>query len=235
MHKKNLIGIFMEKESNSQTDTEKEDLALEYTDQHMGKILETTEAMNEAVHFFREDSQKLPRKIDDVLSNEEEADEIKNKTMHELLDPKYDPSSREKIIRMVTTADDIADNAKAAATKLSLLDPEEPNEELKEELVQLSNLTLESVKTLKEAFSILFNRGEVKGAIDKADEVEKIEEEIDDFRAKNLFPKIEEWISEYDMTGSAFVLIEVVRNIEEVADRAEDTADAIRDIAIRFL
>ena len=212
---------------------QKEKRALNLSKEHIDQIVDTAELMKNAITKFCENDENIDADSDDVFNKEKQADETKAKILTELSKGNFPPMSREKIMRLVTTADDIADNARAAAMKLSLLKAEEIDKDLKKDLGKLSEYAYESTKLLKIAFDALLEDPE--SAIEKTEKVEDMEEKIDFFHAENLTPKLIKWADESHKPGSSYVLTEVEDNIEEVADQAENCADAIREIAIGAL
>lgn len=209
---------------------QKEKRALSLSKKHMDEIVDTVESMKEAVQTFAKDGEKFASGSNLVFNKEKEADKTKANILNQLSKGNFPPMSREKIIRLLTTADDIADNARAAAMKLTFVDPSDVNASVKDGLKKLAELSFESSKLLKEAFLALLENPE--NAIDKTEKVEKIEEKIDFFRAENLTPKMIKWADKSHKPGTSSIINEVEGNIEEVADQAENCADAIREIAI---
>lgn len=212
---------------------QKEKKALQLSTDHIEEIVETAESMRNAVHLFCNNGENIREGAEKVFDNEREADKIKSQILKELSKGNFPPMSRENIIRLILTADDIADNARAAAMKLTFLDPKNVNEELKEELKKLSNFAFEATKLLKNAFSAMFENPEAvrKGTA----EVEKMEEKVDSFRAKKLTPTLVKWADESKLPGTSYVLAEVENNIENVVDETENCADVLREIAIESM
>ncbi len=212
---------------------QKEKEALNLSKQHMKEIVESTRLMKEAVYEFCEDGKNIEIDSDKVFEKEKDADQIKSKILIQLSEGNFPPINREKIMRLVTTADDIADNARAAAMKLTFLDPANISRDVKDGLMKLSDYAYESTIEMREAFLALLEDPE--SAIEKTEDVEKMEEKIDFFRSENLTPHIIKWADESHLPGTANILTEVEDNIEEVADQAENCADSIREIAIGSL
>jgi len=128
--------------------------------------------------------------------------------------------------------DDIAANLKSAARKLLYSDPKEVPENVKNDLLKLSDMMITIVQRLEEALDAL-TRGS-KDTLKFADNVERMEEEIDDFRSE-LIAKILKWGDESRKISSLLMLKEAVENVENASDRAEDVADVIRGIvAVRI-
>ncbi|KXB04704.1 hypothetical protein AKJ49_01790 [candidate division MSBL1 archaeon SCGC-AAA382A03] len=212
---------------------QKEKQALNLCKKHMDDIAKTAEAMKNTVHLFSRDGQNIREKAEIVLDNERKADETKSKILEELSTGNFPPLSRENIIRLIMTADDIADNARAAAMKLTFLDPESVDQEVKDSLKELSDLAYESTKLLKKAFEATLEKPD--SVRQETSAVEKIEEKTDTFRAEKLIPKMVKWADKSNKPGTSFVISEVENNIEEVVDQAENCADVIREIAIGSL
>lgn len=209
---------------------EEEKKALELADKHMEEIVKTTESMKEAVHLFCNEERNVREESEKVFDNEREADRIKSETLKELSKGNFQPMNRENIIRLILSADDIADNARAAAMKLSFLDQKNVNEELKEELKKLSDFALEATRLLKKAYSAIFEDPET--VHEKTAEVEKMEEKVDTFRSKKITPTMVKWADDANLAGTSYILAEVEENIEKAVDGTENCADVLRKIVI---
>lgn len=212
---------------------QKEKRALTLCKGHMEKIVKVTDSMGNAVYSFCDGKKNFKKESKMVFDNERAADRKKAEVLEELSKGNFPPLSREMIIRLLMTVDDIADNARAAAMKLTFLKSEDISEDVKEGLKKLSDLAKEATVLLKESFSLLLE--DPQKAVDKTGEVEKIEEKGDYFRAENLTPKLVKWADESQRPGTSYTLVEVEGNIEEVLDQAENSADVIREIAIRSM
>jgi len=211
----------------------KEKRALKLCQGHMDEIVKVTEAMRDSVQSFSKNKEKFQEKSEKVQERERSADEKKSQILKELSRGNFPPLSREMIIRLILTTDDIGDNARAATLKLGYLEPKKISDEVLEGLNELSKIACESSASLKETFSLLLENPEK--AIEKTEEVEKIEEKADNFRANTLIPKIIEWADKSKNPGTSYILSEVEDNIEDVVDRTENSADVIREIAIRVV
>lgn len=212
---------------------QKEKRALKLSIEHIEEIVETSESMKRAVHTFCENGEKIRENSEKVFDNEREADKVKSEIIEELSKGNFPPMRRENIIRLVLTADDIADNARAAAMKLTFLNPENVGEDLKKELKKLSDFAYEAVKLLKNAFSAMLDNPEA--VREETAKVEKMEEKVDSFRSESLTPKLVKWADEANKPGTSYVLAEVENNIEESVDGTENCADVLREIAIESI
>lgn len=208
----------------------KEKRALKLSKKHMEEIVKTAELMKETVFLFCENGKNIRKKAEEVLDNERKADETKNEILEELSTGSFPPLNRENIIRLIMTADDVADNARAAAMKLTFLNPERVDQEIKELLKKLADFSHESTRILKKSFSASLE--EPSTVREETGKVEKMEEKVDTFRAETLIPKLVKWADETQRCGTAILMTEVENNIEEVVDQTENCADVIREIAI---
>lgn len=209
---------------------EKEKKALKLSRDHMKEIRITAEALEEAVHLLFDKSENLSESTDKISRHERNADKIKEEILEELSKTNYPPFSREKIIRLIMTSDDIADNAWAAGKKLSLVDPDIPNEQVKEGLKKLSTLASKSAQKLEKAYKTLIENPDSVNEDTK--DVERMEERIDSFRAQELTPDLVRWADKANKPGTSHILVEIEKNMEEIADQSENVADIIRQISI---
>lgn len=208
---------------------------LKRCDGHMRKVVETVEEMNRAFQAAcsLKGRKEVERAFWEAFKREKEADEVKKEILEELAKKIFQPLNRDEIIRLVMTADDVASNAKAAARKLTFLDPAELPKELRKLLSHFSSRVLEISKTMYKDFLALTQNP--SSAIKLSHEVERIEEEIDDFRGEKLIPRLLEWQEANRKVGSSLLLDDIADNLEEVADRCEDVSDLIRYIALSHL
>ncbi|NIV43924.1 DUF47 family protein [Candidatus Bathyarchaeota archaeon] len=197
---------------------------------HADKIVEAVVHLKQVIYSFCDDDQEgLQNGFNLVFEKEREADEIKRKILEELSAGPFHPIDREEVVRFVLTADDVAANAKSAARKIRSSSIKGVTKEIKEGLKGLSEMLVNIVNTMRDAFTKLLK--DPKGAIAIADKVESIEEDIDDYRVE-LVEKILKLGNTAKSLSAWLMLKEAVENMENVADRSEDVADVIRSIAI---
>lgn len=208
---------------------------LKECDLHMRKVVETVEEMDRAFQAACSLGKKkeVEKAFEEAFRREKEADEVKKGILEELSRKILQPLNRDEIIRLVMTADDVASNAKAAARKLTFLKVEELSPELRKLLSHFSSRVLEIAKTTYKDFLALVEKP--SSAIKLSHEVERIEEEIDDFRGGKLMPAMLKWQASHRDVGASLLLKEITDNLEEVADRCEDVSDLIRYIALAHL
>lgn len=197
----------------------------------MEKIVESVSWMRKNIHAFCDgDKKKIEATFKEVSQKEQEADEIKKKILDDLSKGIFHPINRDEIIRLVLTADDIATNAKATTRRLKFISPREIVSKLKNVLKELSDILLDEARFLSKASTALSKKP--KEAMEFANEVEKLEEKIDDFRMEAVIPAVIVCCNRLKKARICLMLKDVVDHMETIADRCEDVADVIRGIAI---
>jgi predicted phosphate transport protein (TIGR00153 family) len=197
---------------------------------HLDKTVDTVRAMAQVVHAFCDgDFNSLEDHYMKTFNSEREADEIKRQILYDISKGPLHPIDREELIRLVLTADDIAENAKSGARKLRLTSKESLTDEIQINLKEMANRCVEIVEKVRTAFGALGEGVDV--AIREANEVELLEENIDEFRI-GLIKLVLSYGDNTKKIASWLMLLNAIENMEEVADHSEDVADVIRSIAL---
>jgi len=209
----------------------KEREVLKLSKRHFDKILELTKSFKEYVASYVnckiDEASRLYE--DSIFQLERQADDQKEKILLEVSKGPFHPIDREDVIRLVLTMDDIAANLKSAARKLLYTNPCEIPDDIRNDLLKLTDLSVEMVLKLGEALDALISGS--KKVLKLADTVERKEEEIDEFR-HDLIAKILSWGDSTKNFSNVIMLKEAIENIENASDKGEDVADLIRAIAI---
>ena len=209
----------------------KERDVLKLSKRHFDKIFELTKSFKEYVALYVnckvDEASRLYE--DSIFQLERQADDQKEKILLEVSKGPFHPIDREDVIRLVLTMDDIASNLKSAARKLLYTNPCEIPDDIRNDLLKLTDLSVEMVIKLGEALDALISGS--KKVLKLADTVERKEEEIDEFR-HGLIAKILSWGDSAKRLSNVIMLKEAIENIENASDKGEDVADLIRSIAI---
>ena len=199
---------------------------------HMSKISEVAELsqkLMEALH--QRNSEEVARTFRDVDHFEEEADNIKRDAFKELSEGFIHPIDREELIRLILTGDDIAAYLKGASRRATMANLKELDEEVLKYAVTMSSRISEATKLLREAISIMNTNP--RKALELADKVERIEEEVDDIRADALARVFQ--FCDGSKPSACLISKEIIDSLENSADKCEDVADVIRSIALMHL
>jgi len=200
----------------------------------MQKIMAVVEEMYKTFSLFHElDRKGVEENFRKVFEYERQADEVKRSILDELSKGVFHPINREEIIRLIMTADDIAAHAKASTRKLNFIPPEKLTENLREAMKTFAVNLVKITEGVNNAFNALEH--DPKMAIQASQKVETMEEKIDDFRIESVIPEFLLWCSKSKDVGLCLLLKETLDGMENCADRCEDLADVIRDIALSYL
>jgi len=206
---------------------------LKLSKNHLSRVIDLSKAFRNYLEaYVSNDFDEMKKRFEEIFDLERKADGEKEKIISEVSKGPFHPMDREDLMRLVLTMDDIAANLKSAARKLLYSDPKEVPENVKTDLLKLSDMTIDIVQKLEKALDALIQGS--KETLKFADSVERMEEEIDDFRSA-LIAKILKWGDESRKISDLLMLKEAVENVENASDRAEDVADVIRGIvAVRI-
>jgi len=198
---------------------------------HADAVVATVAEMRKVVYAFCEGNLEITkREFESVFRQERDADRLKREILDKLSRGPFHPITREEVVRVVLTADDVAANAKSAARKISASSSKDLPDGIKEGLRRLADMDVGIAEKMREAFVKLVDNPEV--AIEVTHEVERMEEEIDEYRVA-LVEDILRYGDKVKNIAAWLMLKESVENMENIADRSEDVADVIRSIAIQ--
>ncbi len=199
---------------------------------HINKVIEETAHLKKLLeNCIRKNREKAGEEYRKVFNLEREADEIKRSIIAELSKGIFHPIDREDLIRLVLTADDIAAYVKSASRKLMLPSSAKIPEEILKILYEMASKVYESTLLIKDAIMEIYENP--KEALEIADKIESLEEEVDEIRVGGL-AKVLEWCDKTE-ASSCIIAKETIDSIENAEDRCEDVADVIRSIALLSL
>lgn len=203
--------------------------ALQSVVNHLNLICEVSRSSLEFFKCFKEnDLDGVQKFFSEVFNYEREADNVKRRILEELSKGFIHPIDRDEIIRLVLAVDDIAAYIKAASRRATLVDPKLVDYEVKFYAVVMAEKVLQAIELLKEAVIALHS--EPNKALRIANDVEKIEEEVDEIRLKALNKVLRS--CDQSEISTCIVSKEIIDSLENSADRCEDSADVIRVIAV---
>lgn len=203
--------------------------ALQTVVTHLSFISEVSKSSLEFFKCFKDsDLECVQKRFTDIFNYEREADNVKRRILEELSKGFIHPIDRDEIVRLVLAADDIAAYIKAATRRATLVDPKLVDYEIKFFSLVMCEKVYQAIELLKEAVRVLHS--EPNKALSIANDVERIEEEVDEIRLKAL-NKVLKFCDQSEVS-TCIVAKEIVDSLENSADRCEDSADVIRVIAV---
>ncbi len=196
---------------------------------HADKIVETMKYVNEVMIAFKQGlMNEVESKFKKVHITEKEADDVKREIIKKLSEGYVHPIDREELIRLILTIDDIAAFGKSAARKATMISPNDVDLEIKEYLTIISSKIVEATKLIRQALEVIGK--EPRKALEIADNVEKIEEEVDDIRTEAITKILK--FCEKSKISTCIITKEIIDSLEQSTDKCEDVADVIRSIAV---
>ncbi len=163
-----------------------------------------------------------------VFSLERQADELKLSLLKSLSSGVIHPISREELVRLILTADDIGTNLKMAGMRLRLVRTGRLPRELLELYLRMAEKVLEQIRLLGEAIRLLAR--EPERAVEVAEKVERLEEEVDEIELEGE-RRIMRFCDE-SKPSDCLLAHYILDSIEESSDNCEDVGDVIRSIAL---
>lgn len=166
-----------------------------------------------------------------LARREEEADRLRRTIIHDLTKSELTAEDKDDLSHLVKRVDMIADYARGAGRILAVLsDLSRLPERLKQSIRSMVDLLPECSQATKKCIETLLNSRDQ--ALSYADQVERIEEEVDEAYARCRKMLIEE---AGDMPAAYVVLLaQFLDALEDTADSCEDTIDQVRIIAVHI-
>jgi hypothetical protein len=192
---------------------------------HLRKVLDLSRIVPQVVDCFKNDDREKARQLfSEIRSREDQVDEARRLVSRELAEIGAILLSREDFLRFTNLTSEIADFCEGIAFRLLEIMEHKWNipQDIKEDLGNLSEAVLDAVLMLRETMMVL-NYGSDK-TMEKAKDVEIAERTVD-----RLYRGLEIKLLDSKLEFPALVLLrDVLKLLEDSADKAEDAADAVR-------
>lgn len=168
--------------------------------------------------------------FESVTQLEMKADALRREMVEELTRSEMFPEEREDLMELVRAVDWIADWSKEAGRILIIIPFEKAPDEMKEAAQNMCRANVDCVRVLAKCIKALPEAP--KEAINLANEVEVLEEELDE-----LYSAARRHLANLEFpgytTGALILLNMFLDALETVADWCENTADIVRAVAVR--
>jgi predicted phosphate transport protein (TIGR00153 family) len=143
------IGVWLSRQ------TEKE--VISSCEDHLSKIFQVVDKFKQFIEkYVNNDVEGCHHLAIEISNLEREADQIKENIIEKLMRLLFHPMDQDEIIKLVTTADDIAAHLKSATRKLLYTTPQEVPNNIKEGLKSITQLLVEEKDRLKKPLKLLF-------------------------------------------------------------------------------
>ncbi len=197
--------------------------------QHLATTISAVEDLERAVKAAADnDEKKMKESIARVTSAEKEADKLRRDDMRELARGELPPVDREDLMHLMKRIDMVADWSRESTRILSVISAKDIPDNLKKAMVKMMRGTKECATALRKSVTRMTEKPEE--ALKAADEVERLEEEVD-----TLYENArKQLVKETEMkVGVAIMLNQLLDAIETVADSCENVCDQVRIIVVR--
>jgi len=203
---------------------------LDMTHEHLDLTTRAVKALYEMVRVVGKEPGSKDSFYKKISELEMRADQIRRDMVMELSQRDVFPSERDDLMELVRAVDWVADWAREAGRILVIIPFEMLPDELRESIEKMCCENYSCVKVLAKCVRAL--SGNPRKALELADQVEMLEEDVDELYAESR--RIMAGLEDLGMTrGAAILLNEFMDAVEMVADWCENTVDIARAIAIR--
>jgi len=205
---------------------------LNMVEEHLELTRRAVEELYRMVEAASEGREKDKERLYKLVSEMEmRADRLRREMVEELTKRDIYPSEREDLMELVRAVDWVADWAREAGRILSIIPFEKAPEEMRRTARDMCRADINGVSALSKCVKALLR--EPDKALELANEVEMIEEDIDE-----LYSIARRHLANLTFAGftpGALILLNMFLDaLETIADWCENTADIVRAIAVRL-
>jgi len=207
----------------------RETKAITVMQRHLATTMSAVEDLERAVKASVSNNEKETKAaINRVTSAEKEADKLRRIVMTELAGGELPPTDREDLMHLMKRVDMVADWSRESTRILSATPMQDVPDSLKKAAVEMVEGVRECSTALRKCINSMAEKPEE--ALKAADEVERLEENVDDLfeNSRRLLAKEERL-----KVGVAVLMNELFEAIEMAADACEDACDQVRVIVVR--
>jgi len=204
---------------------------LEMVEKHLALTQDSVIALYKMVESSAESKLNECKEFYKTVSRlEMEADDLRRQMVRELTQGEMFPEERDDLMEMVRAVDWVADWSKEAGRILRIIPFDKAPDEIKEAALHMCKANIDCVQVLTKCIQAL--ESDPAEALNLANEVELLEEEIDELYsiARGHFATLE--FPDFSI-GALILLNEFLDALETIADWSENTADIVRAIAVR--
>jgi predicted phosphate transport protein (TIGR00153 family) len=202
--------------------------ALTVCQDHLRKVVDISRKVPQMMNCFIKDDKKSAKQLfSEIKELRDNVDAARRTVAQELTEIGAILMSREDFLRFTNLTSEIADFCEGIAFRLlKIMERKwQVSLEIKKDLMSFSEAVFETVSKLRET-AMTLNYGSTK-TLEKAREVEVAEQAVDD-----LYRELEVKILNAKLEIPPLLLLrDVIKLLEDAADKAEDASDAARIVA----
>jgi len=209
--------------------------SLDLLREHAKMTLTAADEFQESMDLMRQEDaniQEVESAHRRVSQIEKEGDILRRKILNELIQGMLPPQDREELARLARRMDAILDWIQESSRVLMIILNwyQDIPQDIREVAFSMSRSVVKSIFNIERCLSALLD-GNIRTALARADDVERLEHFIDDqyHEVRALLVTI----PPNSLSASLIVLLsQFLETLEETADRCEDATDQIRVIAV---
>jgi len=204
---------------------------LRLIERHMLEVLRCVSSLHELLREWAGGRADLLPAYNAVKVHERAADEVRRETARLLAGgSEIDAVERTFLLRLMGRVDRIADWAHEAARILAVLNGRDIPHGVKGEFLKFGPKLEAVAEATSKAVKLL--RQSPLEALEAADEVERLEEEVDNLYAESRGRLLE--LASGLPAPVVVLLFEALNALENAADACEDSCDIVRELAVRL-
>ena len=203
------------------------ELALEHSKMTTVAVELLGKCIQEAIIGRAEELQKTFTLLE---QKEHEADILRRRIIEELARGELPIDDRVGLMRLGRQIDWVTDWAHEAGRILVMFDLSKMPKQIQDVLIQMCSTTTQATLRIAETVQKLID-GDLDGSLKAADEVERLEEEVDRLHqtARGILKEVD---ANGISVGSIILLSQFLEAVENTADRCEDVCDQARVMAV---
>jgi len=209
--------------------TRPDSILIQKTREHALKVNQVVHEAQEFIYktFQGKTTERIQKRTE---KTEHEADILRSEISSILVKEEFQPNEREDLMRFIKRMDNVANNANTMVRRMALLKTEKIPDELKNLILKMMMLAIESSDMLKECTMQL-------GVVDISEilrltyRIRTIEHQVD-----LLNSEVKSFLIKSNITKDPFeasLIYEFIERIESIADSCEEAADIFSLIALR--
>jgi hypothetical protein len=189
-------------------------------------MAEAVRALDDMIHNYTD----IEKKLQILHDLEHKGDEITHRTIDELNKTFITPFDREDIAFLTRRIDDVVDFAWAAAVRFQAYSIKE----VTPIATDFSKLVRKQSELIRQGLGMLRDRRSMQGLIELSIEIHTLENQADDVLRKALVERFDHGQQTIDTLVLGMKWNEIYGILEKATDRAEDIADTLQAIRLKY-
>lgn len=207
-----------------------EEKALEHAEKHVELVYSILKKLQTAIKLAQEGKRSQLQQVTKEISKcEMEADTLRRTILRDISKSTLEATDRESLVRLAKALDRVADWAHDSSRILALIPINEYDTDFHQLLNSFAKQLVKCGEGLRNTIKNMAK--DLDEAVQAANTVEAAEEDVDELYLKGLSLLLE--IGKTHSAAVVVILRDLLHNLENTADAAEDAVDQLRIIILR--